>query len=154
MSDTPASTTPATPTPPTPFEFKRLRSVTLPVLKMEGRKPKYLYFCGPMHQGKSVDKDKGPATIAHAIDMQTGEEGVFICSTVTQRELSEQFPGDAYVGRGFEISHTRVPDKRYNIVSISEVSVPPEVERAGKAIMAAIVAANKSNGAAKTPAKS
>jgi hypothetical protein len=48
--------------------------------------------------------------------------------------LEEEYPGGAYVGRGFEVTLTRVPDKRYNLVTLCEVAppddfVPPKVAR-------------------------
>lgn len=106
--------------------FQKLKQVTLPVLKLAKGQPRYLYFKGPMHLGKKIDDQKDAATVAHCIDMETGEEGMVICPAVMVKELNEAYGGEAYVGKGFEVVLTRVPDKRYNIVSIAEVAIPDE----------------------------
>jgi hypothetical protein len=109
-------------------QFQRVRSVTLPVLKLEKNQTRYLAILGAMHKGKKIDDQKEAATICRAVDMSTGEEGQVICPTVMEKELNENYPGETYVGRGFEVTLTRVPDKRYNIVSLAEVSIPAELE--------------------------
>ena len=108
--------------------FQRLRSVTLPVLKLEKGKARYIALLGPMHLGKKLDDTKEAATLCRAIDMTTGEEGLIICTTVFAKELNENYPGEAYVGRGFEVIITHDPEKKYNHVSICEVSIPEEIE--------------------------
>lgn len=135
-------------------QFKKLRKVTLPVLKLPKDDERFLFIVGPMHIGKTTQnasgdaKDDGkkkmePAMVAHALDMSTGEEGIIICPAVLQNELNSNYPGETYVDRGFSIALTRVPEKRYNIVQLSEVEVPDEVRRAAKAIRDAIKAAEK-----------
>lgn len=106
--------------------FKRLRSVTLPVLKLEKGKPRYLYILGAMHAGKKIDDQKEAATLIHAVDMETGEEGTVICPAIMVKELTENYPNAGYVGKGFEVVLTRVPEKRYNLVSICEVAPPDD----------------------------
>lgn len=111
-------------------KFVKIRSVTLPVLKMASGVTRYLAILGPMHLGKPIDDDKEPATIAHAVDMETGEEGQLICSTVLANELSSNYPDHSYVRKGFELTSTKVPDKKYNIISLCEVGIPEELEAA------------------------
>lgn len=126
----------ATKTPQVNSKFARVRAVTLAVLKLDakGGTPRYILALGPMRESESVDKDKGPATVMHALDMETGEEGIVICPTVLRQELNKVYPGEGYVGKGFEIVLTRVPDKRYNIPTITEVAVPEESEAIAKGI--------------------
>lgn len=130
-------------------QFKKLRSVTLPVLKLPKNDERYLYFVGPMHVGKTTSAKAGtdaegkakpmePATVAHCLDMATGEEGTVICPAVMVNELNANYPGETYVGRGFGVALTRVPEKRYNIVSLSEVEVPDNIAAAGAAIRKAL----------------
>lgn len=130
-------------------QFKKIRSVTLPVLKLPKNDERYLYFVGPMHIGKTTSAKAGtdaegkakamePATVAHCLDMSTGEEGTVICPAVMVNELNVNYPGETYVGRGFGVSLTRVPEKRYNIVSLSEVEVPDNIAAAGAAIRKAL----------------
>lgn len=146
MAETPQSQ----PTPPAKGKpkFVKLRQVTLPVLKLKPGTERFVCFIGPMHVGEAIEakkKEDGkpakePATIAHALDMETGEEGILICSAMLKGELNKQYPVERYVGRGFGISHTRVPDKDYNIVSIVEVAPPEEVLAAVAAIRKALQA--------------
>lgn len=118
----------------TPSKFTRIRSVTLPVLKIEpGKDARFIYVVGPMTLGKKIDDQKEPATIMHSIDMDTGEEGVVICSTVLKNELNTNYPGESYIGKGFEVSMTRDREKKYNHCSIAEVAVPDELLGALKA---------------------
>lgn len=109
--------------------FQKLRAVTLPVLKFDktGKQARYVAILGAMHEGRKIDDNKDPATLAHAVDMETGEEGLIICSTVLKKELNENYPGEAYVGRGFEVVITRDPEKKYNHVTLSEVSIPDDM---------------------------
>lgn len=110
----------------TASKFQRVRAVTQSVLKLPTGQSRYLYLIDPMTVGKKIDDKKEPATLCHAVDMETGEEGVIICPMVLQKELNENYPGESYVGKGFEISKTRDPEKKYNHVSISEVAVPDD----------------------------
>ena len=132
--------------------FKKIRSVTLPVLKLVPKEERFILFIGPMHLGKTtgaLKADDGdgstpkkakmePATVAHCLDMSTGEEGVVICPAVMVNELNVNYPGETYVGRGFGVSLTKVPEKRYNIVTLSEVGVPDDIAAAGAAIRKAL----------------
>lgn len=118
--------------------FQKIRQVTLPVLKLEKGKPRYLFVLAPMTVGKKIDDQKEAATVMHAVDMESGEEGLVIVPTVMQKELNESYPNGSYVRKGFEVILTRVPEKRYNIVSICEVAppddfVPPAVASAAPA---------------------
>lgn len=124
----------------TPRKFAKLRQVTLGVLKLSPKEPRYLCIVDAMHvsadiapdapakdSDKPAAKKKEPATVAHALDMETGEEGVLICSAMLRSQLQREYPGDGYVGRGFELVSTKVPDKAYNVVSITEVEVPDDI---------------------------
>jgi len=107
-----------------PFKVVKKRQVTLPVLKIEKNTTRYFYFKEAMHTGKKIDDQKEAATIAHAIDLATGEEGLVICPAVMVKELNEAYPANGYVGKCFELILTRVPDKRYNLVSLCEIEDP------------------------------
>lgn len=129
--------------------FKKVRQVTLPVLKLDSKEPRYLHFIGPMHLGEAVKAGEGkkqmePATVAHCLDMTTGEEGQLICSAMLASQIRREYPDDSYVGRGFELTSTKVPDKKYNIVSITEVESPDNVVAAAAAIRKAVRSARAS----------
>lgn len=142
----------------TPRQFTKLRQVTLGVLKLSPKEPRYIYIVAPMHVSADIAPDapakegapkkKEPATVAHALDMQTGEEGVLICSAMLKSQLQREYPGDGYVGRGFEFTSTKVPDKAYNIVSIAEVDVPDDVVQTGTEIRRKLAQATKGAAAA------
>lgn len=111
----------------TKFAPKIIKNVTLPVLKLTADgKPRYFKLTGPMHLGKKIDDQKEAATICTATDCVTGELGQIVCPTVMQKELNENYPKDAYVGKFFELILTRVPEKKYNIVSLTEIADPTE----------------------------
>lgn len=117
-------------------KFRKVRQLTLPLLQLAQGQPRYLFLLGEMYIGEKVQKNKDAATLVHAIDMETGEEGIVICSSVMQSELLKGY-GQKYVGKGFEIVQQRKSGKDgltgYNIVTISEVAppddfAPPKVE--------------------------
>jgi hypothetical protein len=111
----------------TKFTPKVLKMVTLPVLKMVADgKPRYFWFKGPMHLGKKIDDQKEAATIMEAVDCETGQVGQIVVPTVMRKELHEQYPKDAYVNKFFEVVLTRVKDKSYNIVGLTEIADPRE----------------------------
>ena len=107
-------------------KFKKVRNVTIPLIKIENDELRYFFFKGAMHEGKKID-EKDPAILAHVIDLESGQEGQIICPTILVKELNENYGGNSYVGKSFEIVKTRVPEKRYNIVTITEVATPEEV---------------------------
>ena len=109
------------------FTPKVLKNVTLPVLKLKAAgNARYFKITGPMHLGKKIDDQKEAATICTAIDCASGEVGQIVCPTVMQKELNENYPKDAYVGKFFELVLTRVPEKKYNIVTLTEIADPTE----------------------------
>lgn len=142
----------------TQSKFKRLKSITHAVLKLKPGQPRFFYFCAPMFLGKKIDDKKEAATLVRSVDMETGEEGVLILSTVMKKELSEAYAGDSYVGKGFEVCITKAADAaagiKYNHVSLAQVALPddftpPEAEagetqeQAAAANAAAAAAAGK-----------
>lgn len=117
----------ATQQTPAKFVPKILKQVTLPVLKMVADgKPRYFWIKGPMHLGKKIDDNKEAATLSEAVDCETGQLGVIVVPTVMRKELNDQYPKDAYVNKFFEVILTRVPDKDYNIVGLTEIADPRE----------------------------
>ena len=110
-------------------KFKKLRSVTLPVLKVEKNTERGFYFHGPMYLGEKVDPKKDPATLIHAVDVETGEEGLLIVPAVMQGELVRHYGAAGYVGKCFGVTLTRVPEKNYNIVSLDEIGEPDDFSK-------------------------
>jgi hypothetical protein len=111
----------------TKFTPKVIKNVTLPVLKLKADGlARYFKITGPMHLGKKIDDQKEAATICTAIDCETGEVGQIVCPTVMQKELRESYQGESYVGKFFEVVLTRVPEKKYNIVTLTEIADPTD----------------------------
>jgi hypothetical protein len=108
--------------------FKKIRAVTQTVLKLEKTKPRFVFITGPMYLGEKLpNSTMEAATLMPCVDMESGEVGVVLAPAILQKELNKHYPGESYVNRGFEITTTRNAEKKYNHVSISEVSVPDEV---------------------------
>lgn len=114
-------------------KFKKIRNVTLSVLKQVKDTEYYIKITGPMHLGKEVVgkpgangeiKKKEPAHICEVVNLETGEPHILICPTVFRKELSECYPGDGYVGKCFAISFTRIDGKDYNVYTIAEIGEP------------------------------
>lgn len=109
------------------FVKKVLKQVTLPVLKLKKNVERFFMFTGPMKTGKKIDDQMGPAEVLPATDLETGEIGLIIVPTVMQKELMENYPEHAYVGKCFAILLTNVPGKRYNLVTMAEIAPPDEI---------------------------
>lgn len=111
-------------------KFQKIRSVTLQQIKLEKNQTRVLYFIGPMYLGEKLpNSTMEAATLAHCADMETGEDGVVICPAVLQKELDKNYPGESYVGRGFEVTMTRNPERKYNHFAIDEVAIPDDFQR-------------------------
>lgn len=112
----------------TASRFKKVKAITLPLLKMENEVEYYLKFDGPMFLGKAIDDKKEAATLANVTNLESGEQVQIICATVLRGILDEAYPGEEYVGKCFEIVKHRDLEKKYNTYSVCEVAEPePEV---------------------------
>lgn len=107
--------------------FKKVKNVTLPLIKLENKTAYYLRFDGAMHQGKTVDDKKEPPIMAEVTNMETGEQGQIIMGQVLRENLNEVYPGDGYVGKIFEIVKT-APEgaRKYSLWNIAEVEASDE----------------------------
>lgn len=121
----------------TASRFKRTRAITLPTFKFEQDKALYVKFLAAMHIGRvrltrgqtEPDPDKKPPTLAHVVNIETGEEGQIILAEVLKTELGEAYPNEGYVGRGFEIvKQKRKEGKKYDPYTIAEIELPPEYQ--------------------------
>jgi hypothetical protein len=111
------------------FQFKVLKNVTLPLIKLEIDTPEYVKLTGTMFVGKEVkgtgDKAKmEPAVLCHCVNLQTGENAQIIVNAVVKENLNDNYPENSYVGKSFElIKHDKREGKRYNDFSITEIEV-------------------------------
>jgi hypothetical protein len=102
-------------------QFKKIRSVTQTVLKLENGQARNVYVLAPMYQGEKIDT-KEPAILLPVADLETGETGVIIAPAVLQTELVKNYDVAGYVTKSFEILKTRDMSVKYNHVAISEIS--------------------------------
>ncbi len=118
ISDTPVQTGP---------KFIRVKSVTRPVFKFPTTASLYLRFDGPIYIAEKStapsQKDMEPPHLANVTDMETGEEGQIVLGSVLISELEKAYPGETYVGKIFEIGKKKIPEKKYSLWTINEVSV-------------------------------
>lgn len=126
------------------FKFVKVRSVTRPVLKIEGS-PVYftvqgaIYKAPVMEDGSKAKKGEDgnplpPPDLMNVINLETGEESLIVVNTVLGKNLQEHYPSDAYVNKSFEVvkfQPNKAAGKRYATFSISEIEVTP-VEEAPK----------------------
>lgn len=112
--------------------FKVKKRVTVQLFKMKPGADNYYLIDGAMHEGKKIDEDKNAAILMNVTDLVTGEEGQIICPTILQRELTEGYPDDGYVGKKFWWRITRVPGVKYNLVDIAELEAEGEGDGEGE----------------------
>lgn len=111
------------------FNFKVIKNVTLPLVKMEEDYPIYVKITSAMFVGKEVKGDgktatMEPAVLAHVVNLENGEAAQIIISAVIKENLKDNYPEDSYVGKQFEfIKHAKRVGKRYNDYSITEIEV-------------------------------
>lgn len=123
--------------------FKVVRNVTLPVFKLEIEVPIYVTIKdamrvsnakkGETESGKGAKaggKQMEPATVCTAVDLMTGEVKTLILSAVIKSIFTEDYPGDAYVGKSFcLVKHAKKEGKNYFNFSVDEID--PEQPTAG-----------------------
>ena len=115
---------------PNGFKFKKVKSVTVPVLKLLPDQPVYVRVQSKMEVSKQIEAKKAgtkpmePATIMHVIDLSTGEEAILIVGKVLEGVFNETYADGAYVGKDFEIvNHGQRGDKKYNTYSVAQIEV-------------------------------
>lgn len=114
----------------TDFVPKRKKLLTRPVLKYVVDVANYVLIETAAHIGKEMKpgadgKKKEPATLCNVIDLKTGEPAQLILNAVVKSVLTEEYPGDSYVGKCFAITkQARVPGKSYDPFSIEEIEDP------------------------------
>lgn len=113
-------------------KFTKLRTVTLGVLKLRPNQPRIVFIGTPMYQAKKIDAKKEAAIIVRGLDLESGEEGIIMCSAVMRSELFDQYGATGYVGKVFEVVVTKGADRSgdnpvaYNHVSITELGAPDD----------------------------
>lgn len=112
------------------MEFKRKKLLTVPVLKFKEGETRYVKITAAMHVGKPQkakegEKAKEPAILANCVNLEDGAVCQIIVSAMVKSVLTEEYPGDGYVGKCFAITKQgRNPGKQYNQFDIEEIEDP------------------------------
>lgn len=116
------------------LKFRKVRSVTRPVLKLEVNTEYYLKIeevfrtevLTEEQRAKSKYPESESITLVNVTDLETGEAMQLVVRTVFSAELIEAYPGDAYVGKCFAVKMSNADGKRYKVFSIQEIELEPE----------------------------
>jgi hypothetical protein len=126
--------------------FKKIKNLTLDILKFVVDEPRNVKITGPIHLGKAQKKGKGdddtkerePAHLASCINLDDGSECQIIVSAVALSVLTDDYPNDSYVGKCFEITKKkRVEGKQYFPYGVIEIEDPAITKAAEEAKAAA-----------------
>jgi hypothetical protein len=106
------------------LKFKKVRSVTLPVLAIKLDTPTYIGIDSAIVAGKVVEEGKEAANIMNVTDLETGEEAQIVLNKVLMANLQETYPNDDYVGKQFEIiKFKKASGRDYHTFKIVEIQV-------------------------------
>lgn len=138
--------------------FKIAKRITIPQLKIAAGNEYFVKILTKIEQARNIessgnvrggtvaDKEakKEPPMVCQVevlgVITPSGDQemsGVhqIVCSTIMVKELTEQYPGDAYVGKSFAFSIYKIDKKAYNGVTITEIAgieAEKEVAAGGK----------------------
>ncbi len=111
------------------FVPKIAKILTLPLLKMVEGVPIYIKFTAPTFVGKQIKEatNKEPPVMANVINLATGELVQIMLGSVLQGILADEYPNDAYVGKGFVIQLTEKKRGKsggnYNTYKVAELEL-------------------------------
>lgn len=117
--------------------FVKVRSVTRPVITIDGSKPVYFRVDGEIHEAPLTEgqkRKKAPdgtemkqPDIMFATNLETGEESTVVCKSVLKSELEKTYPNVGYVGKSFAVEMTGKKRSgtgmEYNTYQISEIEL-------------------------------
>jgi hypothetical protein len=115
--------------------FVKVRSVTRPVLAIDGTHPVYFKVQGVIHEAplaegqkrkKSADgQEMKSPDIMHVVNLETGEDSTVVANSVLKSELQSTYPNDAYVDKCFAVEKTGTKRSangtNYSTFQISEI---------------------------------
>jgi hypothetical protein len=131
--------------------FVKVRSVTRPVLAIDGSKPVYFKVTGVIHEAplaegqkrkKSADgQEMKSPDIMHVVNLETGEDSTIVANSVLKSELQSTYPNDAYVNKCFAVEKTGTKRSangtNYSTFQISEIEIK-QAEQAPEAAKPAV----------------
>ena len=113
--------------------FKKLKNVTMPMLKLIENEPAYVKILTPLtvspelktRDGKKIESDKKPPELLDVINLKTGESMRLIANAVLAGLLESNYPDHTYVGHSFEFIREAMKEvaggKRYALFTITEI---------------------------------
>lgn len=125
------------------MQVKKVRNLTLDILKFVEQEPRYVkitgaVFLGKEQKDKDPEKKKAPAHLAHCINLEDGTECQIIVAAVVLSVLTDDYPNDSYVGKCFEIvKKNRVQGKAYFPYGVTEIEDPGKPVAIEKEVTAA-----------------
>lgn len=119
------------------FQPKVIKRVTMPTIKVGTNDVTYIKFLEAIQTKVKMEKDDKTGTliektidIAHVAIYGIGEEsmqflteGQIVIGDVLKKNLEENYPEAAYVGKAFQIEKKDVEGKRYKNYMIDEIEV-------------------------------
>jgi hypothetical protein len=122
--------------------FVKTRSVTRPIMKIDGSKAVYFRVNGKIHtapamEGGRAQKDASgaelpPPNIMFVTNLETGEESTIVVNKVLGSELESNYKDGSYVEKCFAVEKIApAGNKRYATFQISEIELqaPPASEK-------------------------
>lgn len=126
---------------PSPFEmsqFRVVKHVTRPLLKLEPGIQYYIKIESAFRQAeqmKNAKKDAAgnvipPPFIVDVLNLEGGTPSQMVANEVFRTELVKQYPNDSYVGKFFElVKNTKAEGKNYNTFGITELALVEEIKQ-------------------------
>lgn len=113
----------------TKTKYKTKKKLVLPVLNAKMKTGDSIAFkvLDKMYVGKpqkNAKEGEKPADLMHAINIETGEEGLIIIPAVLKSTLNDMYEKDSYVGLHFYLEKGGKPaGKRYFQYIVNEIEV-------------------------------
>jgi hypothetical protein len=117
-------------------KYTRTKAITLPTFSHKKGGSYFFRVLGEIHAGKAIPKvdkdgkkvDEKPADLMHVVNLDTGEEGMYMVPTLVKERMREV--GD-YVGKCYEITFTGQREgKRYKEYAVYEIADPAKESQA------------------------
>ncbi len=128
-----------------PTKAEVVKNLSVPAFKIKEQETRFFRIDSAMrvsdfsdNSQDDADEDKGsktkkgeprkkrdPATVVDATDLQSGQIGTLICTSVIKSSLLRNYPDESYVGKGFRITRLEKPEgKMYSKYTVVEIALP------------------------------
>lgn len=132
-----------TATPLQQTQFKKIKHVTVPQLKLEKNIEYAIRFVSEIVISDAATssapadtdaKTKMEPPMVAKVNYWDNPDHTFVyqivCNTIMVKEMAKHYPNNAYVGKWFLISLRPIQGKKYIGVDITEIEVPAEAQAA------------------------